>query len=427
MPLTDIYAARAKSLDAVFHGYAGPPFCIRVPGWSWRSASSSDPAFALNFKTPEALALVLRNPSEMELAEAFISGRLDVEGDLYATFETVRFLGQFSNRVDVQLARHIRNAYVQLLRALTHGRRHSNARDASAISYHYDLPTAFYEPWLGSTLLYSEAYFSNPSEDLDQAQIDKLDLICRKLELSPEDNFLDIGCGWGSLAVYAASHYGATVRGITISREQAQTAARRISHAHLGDSCFVERRDYRDAIALPYRYNKVASIGMVEHVGVKHLGEYFRVVYDLVLPGGAFLNSGITRSATVPQRKESFIDRYVFPDGELSTLSGALREAEDAGWEVRDVECLREHYALTLRLWVEKLQANESRLLPLISQRTYRIWLLYMAASAVAFERGDISVCQLLCYRPHLRQRPRLTTRESWYNKSAGVPQRLAA
>jgi len=204
-------------------------------------------------------------------------------------------------------------------------------------------------------------------------------------------------------------------------------AARRISDAHLGDLCFVENRDYRDALRLPWRFDKIASIGTFEHVGVKNLSNYFRVVLDLLKPRGAFLNSGIVRSADSPRRKDSFIDQYVFPDGELPTLTQMLCAAEEAGFEIRDVESFREHYARTLRLWVTNLQEHAADLLQTASERTLRTWLLYMAGSAAAFERGDISVYQVLLCSPRHGHNMELSTRELWYANCQPESNRPAA
>lgn len=226
---------------------------------------------------------------------------------------------------------------------------------------------------------------------------------------------MDIGCGWGSLVLHAALQYGANARGITLSQEQACVAARRISQAKLGKRCFVEKRDYRDALELPYRYDKMASIGMFEHVGHKNLDKYFGIAYELLKPGGVFLNHGIARSYHSPACKDSFIDKYVFPDGELVTLSDTVKAAESAGFEIRDVENLREHYAQTLRLWVELLQKNAPAVLSNVSEKTYRIWLLYMAGSAAAFQRGDISINQILLRRFERTGVELPSTREQWY------------
>jgi len=366
-------------------------------------------------------------PSETALGEAFISGDLDVQGDIFSAFDMAEWLLSRSPSLRNRFAAELHRDCFTVLNFLTRGWKHSLQRDAGSISYHYDLPVEFYEPWLGPTLVYSSAYFRSAAERLDTAQADKLDLICRKLELQPGDRFMDLGCGWGSLVIHAAAHYGTQTRGITVSKNQARVAARRVSESHVGDRCFVEYRDYRDAQDLPWKFDKLASIGMFEHVGVSNLPTYFHCAFDLLKPGGLFLNSGIVRAADSPRRKQSFIDEYVFPDGELGTLAETLRAAEAAGFEIRDVETLREHYALTLRRWVENLQSHSPELLEIVSERTLRTWLLYMSGSAAAFERADISVCQiLLCRRDH-RRSARICTRESWYANSQAESQQSAA
>jgi cyclopropane-fatty-acyl-phospholipid synthase len=426
MALAYTYLHQIKLLDNIFRGYVGPAFTIRFPMWSWRSTDSVRPVFGLVIRSSETFDKLMQ-ASETALGEAFVSGEIDVEGDIFSAFEVAEWLlnrhAGLGSRISAELYREC----FTLLSALTRGRKHSRQRDAASISHHYDLPVEFYEPWLGPTLLYSTAYFRNPAKALDAAQMDKLDIICRKLDLQPGDQFMDIGCGWGSLAIHAASAYQAHTRGITVSKTQARVAARRISQAQLGDRCFIEYRDYRDAPNLPWRFDKLASIGMFEHVGVSNLQNYFHVALDLLKPGGLFLNSGIIRSADSPRRKQSFIDHYVFPDGELPTLTEALRAAEDVGFEIRDVESLREHYALTLRRWVENLQQHSSELLQTVSERTLRTWLLYMAGSAAAFERGDISVCQILLRRPNAQHNVALRNRENWYRNSHSATDSVAA
>jgi cyclopropane-fatty-acyl-phospholipid synthase len=324
-----------------------------------------------------------------------------------------------------------------------HGSPHSLARDRSAISHHYDQPVDFFRPWLGDSLVYSCAYFRSPDDDLATAQANKLELVCRKLRLKPLERFLDIGCGWGSLVLHAASYHHVEAQGITISQEQAAVAAARIrtAEAEAALHCNAELLDYRHAPGRFLAFDKVASLGMFEHVGMKNLPRYFRTVYDLLRPCGLFLNHGIaktqiaapaedpdkalfTRSIQsflnqMPQlrraQNSSFIDKYVFPDGELVTISEAMQAAESAGFEVRDVENLREHYELTLRAWVDGLQKNAGQLLKQVSETTYRTWLLYMAGSAAAFHRGDIAVYQALLSRPERGVSGLPLTREDWY------------
>ncbi len=425
MALASDYSRCIKQLDSVFSGYDGPCFAVRLPLWSWHS-SPGNARFTLVIRSQKAFDKLMR-PSETALGEAYISGDLDVEGDIFSAFDMAEWLLNRSPSLRNRFAAELHRDCFAVLNFLTRGWKHSRQRDADSISYHYDLPVEFYEPWLGPTLVYSSAYFRSAAERLDTAQTDKLDLICRKLELQPGDRFMDLGCGWGSLVIHAAGQYGAQTRGITVSKNQARVAARRISESQVGDRCFVEYRDYRDAQDLPWTFDKLASIGMFEHVGVSNLPGYFRCAFDLLKPGGLFLNSGIVRAADSPRRKQSFIDEYVFPDGELGTLAETLRAAEDAGFEVRDVETLREHYALTLRCWVENLQRHTSELLETVDERTLRTWLLYMAGSAAAFERADISVCQVLLRRRDHRRNARICTRESWYANRRSQSQQPAA
>jgi cyclopropane-fatty-acyl-phospholipid synthase len=369
---------------------------------------------------------LLVSPSETKWAEAFISGDLDIEGDIFAAFSAVDAL--LSRPLPWRLAaiQKATQCSFALWERCFRGTLHSRKRDASSIAYHYDLPVAFYEPWLGRTLLYSSAYFRNTPEPLDRAQYDKPDLICRKLSLRAGEHFLDVGCGWGSLTIHAAGQFGAAARGFTVSRQQATVAARRIAEAHLRSSCFVDQMDYRDIPQLPHRFDKAASIGMFEHVGLHGLRRYFQIVYEALRPGGLFLNAGIVRRTASPPHKDSFIDRYVFPDGELPTLSFAVEQAEAAGFEVRDVDNMREHYAATIRMWIENLIAEKQRLLGIVTERIFRIWLLYLIGSAVAFERGDIGVCQILLSHPDAPSDTKPRTRKDWYRPLYSEAKRAA-
>jgi len=374
--------------------------------------------FTLVVETPNALAALLAEPNEVTLGEAFICREIDVEGDIFSVFSLVEYLVSRPKSL-MQRAKDL------LLRTLAgsdrwfhHGARHSQARDRASINYHYDQQVEFFRPWLGCTLAYSCAYFRTTNDSLDLAQAQKLELICRKLRLQPLERFLDIGCGWGSLILHATNRHKVRAHGITLSRTQVEVAQCRIDDAKLARRCTVELLDYRNCAHLSGSFDKIASVGMFEHVGPKNLPHYFHTVHKLLRPGGTFLNHGIARSAHSPVRKDSFIDRYVFPDGRLATLSEAVSAAESAGFEVRDVENLCEHYELTLRKWVEGLRQNEEELRNYVTEKTYRIWLLYMAGSAAAFRRGDIAVYQILLSRPE-RGRYRLPLiREDWYSTS---------
>lgn len=416
MPSTSDHAYRTKVFNELFRDFDETIFAVRsADGWYWASSTEQAPQCTLVFKTAAAWHALMEDPTERTLGEAFIDGELDVEGDLFAVFPVVHYILEHPTGSRYSILRTIWHHSADFARLLRHGPRHSMARDRASISYHYDLPIDFYRPWLGPTLAYSCAYFRDPSESLESAQTNKLELICRKLGLARNDRFLDIGCGWGSLILHAASQYGAAAYGITLSKEQAAVAASRISHAALEDKCTVELRDYREMPELPTRFDKIASVGMFEHVGLKNLRDYFTLALRMLSPSGVFLNHGIARSATSPPSKDSFIDRYVFPDGELVTLAQVLEMAESVGFEVRDVDNLRSHYDRTLRLWVENLQANARTALNYVSERTYRIWLLYMAGSADAFRRGDIELYQVLLGPRPAKPVETLTTRENWY------------
>jgi cyclopropane-fatty-acyl-phospholipid synthase len=307
------------------------------------------------------------------------------------------------------------------------GPRHTPVRDAAAIQFHYDVGNSFYKLWLDRRMVYSCAYFRTAEDTLDTAQEQKLDLICRKLRLKPGERLLDIGCGWGGLIMHAAEHYGVDATGITLSENQASLAQERIEQAGLASRCRVAIRDYR-TLADGDAYDKISSIGMVEHVGLSHLPVYFDSVYRALKPGGLFLNHGIVslgeaRPRSVGERifrkfwrADAFIDKYVFPDGKLTATSQAIGAAEAAGFEVRDVESLREHYAMTLRYWVKSLEQKTQDATELVGAHTFRVWRLYMAASANAFTTAAINVLQTLLAKPDARGRSNIPlTREDLY------------
>jgi cyclopropane-fatty-acyl-phospholipid synthase len=270
-------------------------------------------------------------------------------------------------------------------------------------------------------MVYSCAYFPTGTEDLDAAQEAKLEHICRRLRLRPGERLLDIGCGWGGLVQYAAERYGAEVTGITLSRPQAELAQQRIAAAGLSGRCRIEVRDYRDLPTWP-AFDKIVSVGMVEHVGGAKLPTYFASAYRCLRPGGLFLNHGIVRTRPAPAgdpaqwvrrllwQDGAFIQRYVFPDSELVPPGETIRHAERAGFETRDVENLREHYALTVRHWIRRLEARRDQAVRLVGEPTYRVWRLYMSGCARAFTTGSIGVVQALFSKPE----PSGVTRLPW-------------
>jgi cyclopropane-fatty-acyl-phospholipid synthase len=404
------------------------PFAIRLwNGAEWRH-SKEPPRFTLDLKHPTALHRLLWRPSELSLGEAYITDAFDIHGDLEASFELAEHLigRQWRMSEKLGLARKFlglpgKRQAVRTRDSLNlKGRAHSKQRDAQAVQYHYNVSNDFYGLWLDQRMVYSCAYFHDPSESLDQAQYHKLDYLCRKLRLKPGEKLLDLGCGWGGLIIHAAERYGVEALGVTLSQPQADLANARIKEAGLAGRCRAEVCDYRD-IPAGQQFDKVVSVGMYEHVGEKKLPEYFHKVYQLLKPGGAFLNHGITESMTnTPNNGPSFIDKYVFPDGELIPISIPLRIAEEAGFEVRDVEGLREHYAMTLRLWVKRLEANRVRAIELTSPETYRVWRIYMAGSAYSFETGRIGLYQSLLVKSGRQAIKLPLTRSDWYQSNPG-------
>jgi cyclopropane-fatty-acyl-phospholipid synthase len=381
---------------------------------------SSQPRFTLVIAELGVLGELLNSPDELKLGELFISGALDVEGDMNAALQFADSLISHPPRSgELAILQRLSFAlpnYRQLLHSRDEnlkGDMHSRERDRAAISSHYDISNDFYSLWLDSSMVYSEAYFASADEDLETAQIRKLDYICRKLKLQPGDKFLDIGCGWGGLVMHAASHFGVEAFGITLSFNQAQLARQRIRVAGLEDHCAIRVCDYRD-LGRREAYDKVASIGMFEHVGKSMLGLYFEQVFQFLRPGGLFLNSGISASATYPTREPSFIDKYVFPDGELVPLHTAIEKAEISGFEARDVENLREHYALTLDHWARRLEQYATEARRVTDEVTYRTWKLYMAASAYAFRAGRINLYQMLLSKPDRDHCHLQVSRKDW-------------
>jgi cyclopropane-fatty-acyl-phospholipid synthase len=370
---------------------------------------TADDELTLVVRDPVALAYALRQPNELGFGRAWVTGALDVDGDLERGLALRdRFGGLRLSAADRLAALRavarlgavrLRGPAVPASEApVGRGRRHSLDRDRVAVRHHYDVSNAFYRMVLGPTMVYSCAYFSSPDDTLEEAQTRKLETICRKLRLRAGDRLLDIGCGWGALVLHAAREHGARAVGVTLSEPQAELARERIRDAGLGHRCEIRVADYREIDDGPY--DKVASVGMYEHVGRAQLGEYVGRVTRLLREGGLFLNHGIVRAQPRLWDKHSFIARYVFPDGELHPVGAVVDAMERAGLEIRDDEALREHYALTLRRWVANLAANREAAIAEAGTERERIWRLYMTGSAVAFEAGNISVHQVLAAKP---------------------------
>jgi cyclopropane-fatty-acyl-phospholipid synthase len=294
--------------------------------------------------------------------------------------------------------------------------------DRAAISFHYDVSNAFYKLWLDEQMVYSCAYFEAPDDSLEQAQRNKLDHVCRKLRLKPGERFLDIGCGWGAMVCWAAQHYGVQAHGITLSQRQFDYATARVHFLGLQNLVTLELRDYRDLEGEAV-YDKISSIGMFEHVGLVNLPVYNATVMRLLRPGGLFLNHGIThdQEGWNPTLETEFINRYVFPGGELDTISNILRGMEHAAFEIHDVENLRMHYAMTLREWVKRLEVAHDLALNYVSEDAYRVWRFYMAACAMEFEAEGTGVYQVLASKRGSGSLPTpLTRRDIYVSQRAG-------
>ena len=299
-------------------------------------------------------------------------------------------------------------------------KRRSREADAKAIAHHYDVSNEFYALFLDPLMVYTCAYYRDPDGKLEQAQRDKLDLVCRKLELQPGETLLDVGCGWGSLSIWAAQHYGVRAHGVTLSQAQAAYAAERIRKEGLEDRCRVEHLDYRDLPASA-RYQKIAAVGVIEHVGIPNYPAFFGGVRARLENGGLYLNHGIVHEFHWTRTSQTeFLYRHVFPNGDLAGLSQTLTEIERAGFEIVDVEGLRLHYARTCRQWVERLRERADEARAVAGERTYRTWLLYLTCSVVAFEDGSIGLYQVLSRKhgdPAVGRAPR--TREHLYEREA--------
>ncbi|MEU0838535.1 cyclopropane-fatty-acyl-phospholipid synthase family protein [Streptomyces sp. NPDC005962] len=420
--MTDAAARLADLAEEVL----GAPLPLRIRAWD-RSESGPPGAPVLILRHRRALRRMLWKPGELGLARAWVAGDLDVEGDLYEALD--QLAGLLWERSEPAAPRRTRLAAalrslrdpktrtaVRDLVALagpglppappreetgaTRGPLHTLRRDKQAISHHYDVGNDFYELVLGPSMVYSCAYWDRPDATLEEAQRAKLDLVCRKLALEPGQRLLDVGCGWGSMVLHAAREYGVRAVGITLSEEQAVYARKRIADAGLTEKVEIRVQDYREIDDGPY--DAISSIGMAEHVGSVRYAEYTGILHRLLAPGGRLLNHQIARRPEPDEdayHVDEFIDRYVFPDGELAPVGRTVTQLEEAGFEVRDVEAIREHYGLTLRRWVANLERSWPRAVRLTSPGRARVWRLYMAACALSFERNRIGVNQILAVR----------------------------
>jgi cyclopropane-fatty-acyl-phospholipid synthase len=414
------------TLGTLIESLLGSDLPVALRAYDGTVLGPPDAGATVVINSPQALARMVQAPGELGLGRAYVAGEIDVEGDIFAA------LALRDNLPNIHLGpRQIAEASRVLGRQVLHrvpppaeevrlrGRRHSRQRDRAAISYHYDVSNEFYRLVLGPSMTYSCAVWLDPHSTLEEAQTNKYDLIARKLNLQSGMRLLDVGCGWGGMVMRAAGHYGAEALGITVATQQQEWGAKAIAEGGLTAQASVRLEDYRDIDEPPF--DAISSIGMFEHVGLSQLRTYFDRLYHLVRPGGRVLNHGISQPANSPEAtkgawatglpslptlrrsgfgRSSFIDRYVFPDGELHEVGSVISAMQGAGFEVRHVESLREHYALTLRAWVANLEANWDSAVEAIGIGRARVWRLYMAACAINFEAGRTSVHQVLAVRP---------------------------
>jgi cyclopropane-fatty-acyl-phospholipid synthase len=389
---------------------------LRLRAWDGSEAGPAN-APVIEFRSRRGLRRMLWCPNQLGLSRAYVAGDIDDDGDLFESFSVLSSVGKFAELKAFRpptlgerwklLTTAVRVGALGLppapppeeMNVTRTGRLHSKKRDAAAISHHYDVGNDFYALVLGPSMVYSCAVWEDENTGLDAAQEAKLDLVCRKLGLRPGMRVLDVGCGWGSFALHAAQNYGVDVVGITLSKEQAALAQKRAADVGLSDRIEIRVQDYRDVDDGPF--DAISSIGMAEHVGREQIGHYASQLCGLLRPGGRLLNHAISWNAgEMPPDPDSFIPRYVFPDGEMLSLAVMMGALESAGLEVLDVEALRRHYGLTLRAWVRNLEENWDEAVRLTSEGRARVWRLYMATSALGFERGLNGVNQILLQRP---------------------------
>ena len=406
--------AATDEVAAVIGAFFGDAPPIHITCWDGSTTGDPTAAVRVTINSPEALRRLLWDPNELGLGRAYVAGDIDIDGSM---FDLLALRDQIAGR-DEDVALHLsmteRIRLVGAARRLgalglrpapppeearLRGRRHSKSRDAAAISHHYDVGNDFYRLVLGPTMTYSCGYFPEPDTSLDEAQQLKYELICRKLDLGPDTRLLDVGCGWGGMVIHAARHHGVRAVGITISAEQARHAQLRVRDAGLDDRVEIRLQDYRDVHDGPY--DAISSIGMFEHVGIEQLTAYLRNLRELLRPGGRLLNHAISRpDGEGPLDPDSFMARYVFPDGHLHEVGRVVSALQDHGFECRDVESLREHYARTLRHWVDNLEDNWDTAVTLAGEPRARIWRLYMAGCAIGFEENRANIHQVLAVRP---------------------------
>jgi len=399
-----VVVAGREILEYLLAGYDGS---VAVCLWNGeRVHGDVDAPCTVVFRQPSVLRHLVLHRDLVHLAEPFLAGELDLQGDMESLFDLTQHVStlHFSWLGKWRLLRcalQLPGSRTSDLHAIRDRRSMQHNNTKQSIAYHYDVSNDFYRLWLDPEMVYSCAYFRDSDQSLASAQQEKLDYICRKLRLKPDQQLLDIGCGWGALAIWAARHYGVQVHGITLSEQQYHYTKERVLSEGLSEQVSIELRDYRD-LSEEDRYDRVVSVGMFEHIGVANFPLYFGVVKRVLKPGGLFLNHGITNDTgwrDTPITR--FMNRYVFPDGELARISHVGDAMEQAGFEIIDVEGLRRHYALTLRRWVQALEKQHEQAVAMVGDATYRVWRLYMAGCAYYFGEGSINIYQVLASPVH--------------------------
>jgi cyclopropane-fatty-acyl-phospholipid synthase len=399
------------SLAQVFEDVAGPDAPVEFTAYDGSHAGVEGADVRLDVRSPYALSYLVRSKGALGLARAYVSGHLDVFGDMYTALERMsQVFGDLTVKDKLRVLKGVADDPVlraaiatrlepppqEVRSRLFSGLRHSKRRDAEAIHHHYDVSNQFYEWVLGPSMAYTCACYPSPDATLEEAQFHKFDLVARKLDLQPGQRLLDVGCGWGGMVMHAAREYGVRALGVTLSKQQAEWATKAIAEAGMTDKAEVRYLDYRDVTEVGF--DAVSSIGLTEHIGQANLPAYFSSLYRRLKPGGRLLNHTITRPDNTAEslRREGFINRYVFPDGELEGPGYIISKMHDAGFEVRHDENLREHYAKTLAGWCANLDEHWDEAVAEVGEGTARVWRLYMAGCRYGFERNWIQLHQTL-------------------------------
>ena len=424
------------ALAEVFEAIAGPDAPVEFRAYDGSITGSPGSPVRITVKTPIAVSYLAQAPGALGLARAYVSGHLDVDGDMYTLLARL----SKAQETNVSLADRLKLLQalggpkvllprispppqeVRINRRLLDGVRHSKGRDANMISHHYDVSNTFYEWVLGPSMAYTCAVYPTADSTLEEAQAAKFDLVARKLDLKPGMRLLDVGCGWGGMVMHAAREYGVKALGVTLSEQQALWAQRAIKEAGLEDLAEVRHLDYRDVTETSF--DAVSSIGLTEHIGKKNLPSYFGFMYGKLVPGGRMLNHCITRAHDNDPsiNKSGFINRYVFPDGELEGPGFLISLMHDTGFEVRHEENLREHYAMTLAAWCANLDEHWKEAVEEVGEGTARVWRLYMAGSRLGFDRNQIQLHQVLCAKLTEDGAAGMPLRPDWEVRSVNGP-----